>query len=153
MATATRTKQNATTDAPAEVPADTTPAPTKRRKTTAPPLDFNAVTVEDAPQPVKSNAVGETENPAIAWFNSSLVKREHLANGSWRGVGKKVVVPVANATQVETLLRKAARTLSARSGENYGVAIQRVDLGGDRVEIRYAAKNAKQYTKRTTPTA
>ena len=122
-------------------PGKTAPT-TTRKRTVAPPLDLSTLTVQPAEPPVR--ATGRNgNNPFVKVLQESWAARTQRG-ATEQGSGRKVVVPTANAQQVENLIRYAGNQL------NLGTAIVSTPVaGGKQTEIVFCAKTRKQ-KKRTT---
>lgn len=127
---------------------------TTRTKKVAPALDFSSIVATKAAAPVRQASVAAQDNPAMAWVRESWNGKVAQGNSNgqpvWLGEGRQVVVPTANAGQVETLIRKAASALGAELNERIGAAVQleenpRVDGKVQRgmTAVRFAAKSGK----------
>lgn len=128
------------------------------KKATPPALDLSALSVTDTAAPRKqgsSDGIDIRKTPVYGWVQDSWSKRTAMANSNgqptYLGAGKQVIVPTANAGQMETLIRKAAAALGADLGERIGAAIAREELSGKdkgKTAVKFAAKTGKvPYTR------
>lgn len=123
-----------------------------RKRTPAPALDMSALTVEAAEAPTRTVKSTQNNLHVMKWMQESWAERKEYATDRetgrkmYRGSGRKVVVPVANKTQVENLIRYAANHMRDEHGNVLGSAIEIVELAGanrGKVEIRFCAKTRK----------
>lgn len=141
-------------------PAKATPAKAAK-KTVAPALDFSALTATEAvaPQRKSDNGVDVRKTPVYGWVRDSWNAKTAVANSNgqpvYRGKGLQVIVPTANAGQMESLIRKAAQLLGADLGERIGAAIATEELSGKdkgKSAVRFCAKTGKAPYTRTPKT-
>lgn len=134
-------------------------------KTQPPAFDFTSLVPTEVAPPVRQSSISAADNPALPWVRKSWEGKKVQANSGgqtvYLGLGQQVIVPTANASQTESLIRRAADALTRELQQadptvRIGVAIQteenpKVDgkVQRNMTAVRFAAKTAKKpYTRK-----